>query len=423
MTILLESLLFIVLLAISAFFSGAEAAFFSLKKSSLNRSKEMEQIVELLHRPRRLLITILTGNTIVNTTMAVFAAFVTADIAFKAGISVPLLLAAETIILTIVILLVSEITPKILAIKNSKKYSRRMSFPIRMVTLILYPLAAPLYNLTHFLTKWIPTKKEELFDSEAELRVLADLGADRGTLDEEEGEMIKSVFDYGETAVREIMVPRIDVVGIEKDTTVEKTIQIIQETRFSKFPVYNNTIDTIEGVLYAKDLLSYINGDGNGKDILLLCREPFFVPESKQIDHLLKDFQQRRENVAIVVDEYGGTAGLVTLEDIVEEVVGEIRDEFDRESPLMVTLGKKEWLVDAKISINDLEDDLPIPFPEDREYDTLAGFLYDQFGDIPSVGNKVEFSGYEFEIKTVSGNRIVKVFISQPEESNERKTI
>jgi len=421
--IFLEILLFVILLSISAFFSGAEAAFFSLKKTSVKREKEMERIFELLNRPRRLLITILTGNTIVNTTMAIFAAFVTADIAFKAGISVPLLLAAETIILTVVILLVCDITPKILAIKNSEKYSKRVSLPIRVVSFILYPLAAPLYNLTHIITKWIPIKSEELFDSEAELRVLADLGADRGTLNEEESEMIKSVFDYGETAVREIMIPRIDIVGIEKETTLKKAIDIIRETRFSKFPVYNNTIDSIEGMLYAKDLLPHVNSERQKEDILSLCREPFFVPESKQIDHLLKDFQQRRETVAIVVDEYGGTAGLVTVEDIVEEVVGEIRDEFDREPPLVITLQKYQWLVDAKISINDLEDELPIPFPEDREYDTLAGFLFEQFGDIPSVGNQIEFSRYTFEVRTVSGNRIVKVLISQPEESNERKTI
>lgn len=421
--IVLDIFLFVVLLSISAFFSGAEAAFFSLKKSSLGKTKDTERIIELLNQPRRLLITLLTGNTIINTAMAFFAALITADIALKAGANVPLLVAVETVVLTVVILLVSEITPKILAIKNSEKYARRTALPIRVIVLILYPLASLLYNLTHFLTGWIPLKKEVLFDSETDLRTLTDLGVDRGTLNEEERQMIKSVFDYGETAVREIMVPRIDIVGIEKGKTIKKAIEIIRETRFSKFPVYNKTIDAVEGMLYAKDLLPYLQGDKNGQDVLSLCREPFFVPESKQIDDLLKDFQRRRETVAVVVDEYGGTAGLVTVEDIVEEVVGEIRDEFDWEPPLVVSLRKNQWLVDAKISMNDLKDELPIQFPEKREYDTLAGFLFEKFGDIPSIGNRIEFSGYEFEVKNVSGNRILKVLISKPGKDDEREIV
>ncbi|MEE9166791.1 MAG: hemolysin family protein [Candidatus Neomarinimicrobiota bacterium] len=411
--IALEITVFVLLLAFSAFFSGAEAAFFSLSNTTLARTKETEQIMEILRRPRRLLITLLTGNTVVNTMMAFFAALITADIALKAGANVPLLLAAETVVVTVVILLVSEITPKILALKNSQTYARRVSLPVRIVSLILYPVAALLYKLTHFLTGWLPFKKEQLFESKAELRTLADLGADRGSLNEEETRMIKSVFDYGETAVREIMVPRIDVVGIEKETTVEKAIEIIQNTRLSKFPVYNQSIDSIEGMLYAKDLLPHLNGGRDARELLSFCREPFFVPESKQIDDLLRDFQQRREMVAVVVDEYGGTAGLVTVEDIVEEVVGEIRDEFDRDSPLIIPVRKKQWLVDAKIAINDLQDRLPIPFPEEREYDTMAGFLFLQFGDIPSPGERIEFEGYDFEVRTVSGNRIVQVVVTE----------
>lgn len=411
--IVLEIIIFVLLLAFSAFFSGAEAAFFSLAKSSRNRIKESEQVMEILSRPRRLLITLLTGNTVVNTVMAFLAALITADIAVKAGANVAVLVAVETVVLTVVILLVSEITPKILALKNSEKYAKRISLPVRVASLVLYPVAALLYNFTHFVTSWLPFRKEELFESRAELRALADVGADRGSLNEEEREMIKSVFDYGETAVREIMVPRIDVVGIEKDTPVKRAMEIIRSTRLSKFPVYDKTIDAIEGVLYAKDLLPYLNGSKNAHNLLSFCREPFFVPESKQIDDLLKDFQRRREAVAVVVDEYGGTAGLVTVEDIVEEVVGEIRDEFDREPPLILSLGRNRWLVDAKIPINDLQDELPLPFPEEREYDTLGGFLFQQFGEIPSPGNRTEFGAHEFEVKTVSGTRIIQVVVSK----------
>ncbi len=181
---------------------------------------------------------------------------------------------------------------------------------------------------------------------------------------DEERRMIKSVFDLDETLVREIMVPRIDIIGMEQMTSVRDAIDIIRQNRFSKFPLFEDSIDKIRGILYAKDVLPYINSnDNNGIKLTSLMRKPFFVPETKQIDDLLKDFQERRENIAIVVDEFGGTGGLVTVEDIVEEVVGEIHDEFDEEARLLHSLGNGRWLVDAKTTINDLVDEIPIDFP------------------------------------------------------------
>tara|TARA_Y100000034_G_scaffold10758_2_gene11269 strand:+ start:10006 stop:11271 length:1266 start_codon:yes stop_codon:yes gene_type:complete len=420
-TILLEVGIFILMLMLSAFFSGAEAAFFSLKKSHLTDSKQHKRILRLLHQPRRLLITILTGNTLVNTSMAFFAALITADIATKAGANIALLLLLESIIVSVTILLVSEITPKILAIRNSEQFSIRVAAPVRIISIILYPIAHLLYSLTYVVSKLMRWRKEELFDSEEELRTLADLGADRGTLKHHESEMIKSVFDYGETAVREIMVPRTDIVAMEKRTSLNDALKVIRQSRFSKFPVYDESLDRIEGILYAKDMLPYLNGQRNSKELSDISREPFFVPESKQIDELLRDFQRQRQTIAIVVDEYGGTAGLATLEDIVEEVVGEIRDEFDQEVPLVTKTGTHQWLVEAKIPINDLEDVIPVSFPDDREYDTLGGFLLDHFGDIPSAASQTEYQGFRFEIRNLSENRIVKVLVSRIEEEDEQE--
>lgn len=416
MKIALEVILFIVLLALSAFFSGAEAAFFSLKKSKKKQQLISSQVWNLLSNPRRLLITILTGNTIVNTILAFFAAIITADIAGNTGVSIPLFLIIETIILSIVILLVSEITPKILAIRNSAVFAGKVALPIKIVSTFLFPLAALLYNFTRLITSWIPHKEEELFDSEEELKTLADLGADRGTLREEERRMIKSVFDLDETAVREIMVPRIDIVSIEQNTSLKNAISVIRENRLSKFPIYEDNIDRIRGILYAKDVLPYINReDINEIKVTSLIRQPFFVPETKQIDDLLKDFQERRENIAIVVDEYGGTAGLVTVEDIVEEVVGEIQDEFDKEDQLLHPLGRGKWLIDAKTTINDLIEIIPIKFPDEREYDTLGGFLFEQFGDIPQMGDRTEYGGFSFKVGSLAENRILKVIITKME--------
>ena len=422
MKIALEIVLFVVLLSLSAFFSGAEAAFFSLKDSNRKQHRINSQVSNLLTNPRRLLITILTGNTIVNSAMAFFAAIITADIALSVGANLPLLLIAETIILSIVILLVSEITPKILALRNSEVFANKVALPIRIFGVFLFPLAALLYKFTHIITSWIPHEKEELFDSEDELRILADLGADRGTLKDEERRMIKSVFDLDETLVREIMVPRIDIIGMEQMTSVRDAIDIIRQNRFSKFPLFEDSIDKIRGILYAKDVLPYINSnDNNGIKLTSLMRKPFFVPETKQIDDLLKDFQERRENIAIVVDEFGGTGGLVTVEDIVEEVVGEIHDEFDEEARLLHSLGNGRWLVDAKTTINDLVDEIPIDFPDDREYDTLGGFMFEQFGDIPNVEDVTEYQNYSFRVKSLAENRILKIVLTKMENVDESR--
>jgi CBS domain containing-hemolysin-like protein len=318
--------------------------------------------------------------------------------------------------------MVSEITPKILALRNSEAFAGKVALPIRIFSAFLFPLAALLYRFTHLITSWIPHEEEELFDSEDELRTLADLGADRGTLKDEERRMIKSVFDLDETAVREIMVPRIDIIGMEQTISLKSAIDIIRQNRFSKFPLFEESIDKIRGILYAKDLLPYINSDDyNGIKLATLMRKPFFVPETKQIDDLLKDFQERRENIAIVVDEFGGTAGLVTVEDIVEEVVGEIQDEFDEEERLLYPLDKGQWMVDAKTTINDLVDEIPMEFPEEREYDTLGGFIFEQFGDIPKVGDVTVYQNYSFKVKSLEENRILKIVLTKMENSDESR--
>jgi|TARA_Y100000310_G_scaffold263834_1_gene274287 CBS domain containing-hemolysin-like protein len=413
--ILSKIVLFLILLVLSALFSGAEAAYFTLKNTSLSDRKTLI----LLENPRRLLITLLTGNTIVNTAMAILAALITADIAVELNLNVALLMVVETVVITVTIVLLSEITPKIMAIRNSEQFAKTVSLPIRIFSHILYPIAIPLYGFTHLLSKIVPFKSESLFDSEDELMTLADMGAESGSIEPEESKMIKSVFDYGDTAVREIMVPRIDMVGIDRESNLKEAIKTIKESKFSKFPVYNGNLDSIEGILYAKDVLPQMNGSNENPDIISLCREPYFVPESKQIDSLLKDFQRRRDNIAIVVDEYGGTAGLVTVEDIVEEVVGEIHDEFDEKTPMIVSTGNDNWLVDARIPINDLEDELPISFEEEREFDTLGGFFFSQFGDIPLVGTSITHNAFRFEVRTMEGNRILKIEIAKEETPDE----
>jgi len=325
----------------------------------------------------------------------------------------------ETLVVTLTILILSEITPKVIAIRNSALFAKKVSIPIRIFMFLLYPIAVPIYNITNIISKLLPIKREVLFDSEDELVALANIGAESGSIEHEESEMIKSVFEYGDTAVREIMIPRIDIIGININVSINKAIEIIKETKFSKFPIYIDNLDSIQGILYAKDILPFINKKTEYDNISSLGRDAYFVPESKQIDSLLKDFQKRKDNIAIVVDEYGGTAGLVTVEDIVEEVVGEIRDEFDKETPMVISTGTNRWLVDARIPIHDLEHELPVSFEIDREFDTLGGFFFSHFGDIPTVGTNVILSNFRFQVRTMEGNRILEIEIFRDVIQNE----
>ncbi len=305
--------------------------------------------------------------------MAILAALITADIALRLELNTAVLMAVETVVITVTILLLSEITPKILAIRNSERFATKVSLPVRIFMLILYPVAVPLYGVTHLLSRLFRFKRETLFDSEDELVALADLGAESGSIEPEESEMIKSVFDYGDTAVREIMVPRIDIVGIENSATMDEAIAVVKESKLSKFPVYSDNLDTINGILYAKDVLPHINGEAGTESIASLLREPYFVPESKQIASLLKEFQRRK------------------------------------------------WLVDARLPINDLEDELPVEFEEEREFDTLGGFFFSQFGDIPTVGTNVVLDNFRFQIRTMEGNRILKIEIFREETPDEQR--
>jgi CBS domain containing-hemolysin-like protein len=255
-------------------------------------------------------------------------------------------------------------------------------------------------------------KPEQIFTSEEELKNLAKVGYDRGTLAQSETEIIHSIFEFSETNVREIMTPRVDIQGLESKSGLPDAIALIQSKQVSKIPIYKESIDNIRGILFAKDILPYLNGPYPEVGLSRLSRPPFFVPESKRINALLQDFKDRRTNIAIVVDEFGGTAGLVTLEDVVEEVLGELRDPFDLEEAEIRPLDEDEFMVDAAVALDSLEEQLECTFPDEREYDTLGGFLFDRFDKIPSVGQWIEDNSRRFTVKALEGNRIAKVHIS-----------
>ena len=393
---------------LSAFFSGTETAYFHIRK---HRKKTPKKIKLVLDSPQRLLVFLLTGNTIVNVTIAFLAAYVTANVADEYEWSESTLIFLEVLIVSFVILVFGEILPKMIAIKNSKEFALRMYIPLKIMMFILSPIAQGFNTITNVVIKALPFRREKIFDSEEELIILAELGEEEGTLQEEESDMIQSIFDFKEKTVGEIITPRVDIVSLKSDESIDKVMDIIGERQFSKIPIYKDTIDNIKGILYAKDIIPYLMGSRPNVNLQTLARQPFFVPETKPIDDLMEEFKLRKTSIAIVVDEWGGTEGLVTLEDVVEEVMGEIRDPYDQEESNAIRQSDGSFIVDGSITIYDLEEETDIEFPEERDYDTLGGFILDILTDIPKTGEMVEFNNMVFTVQTIENNRIGKIKI------------
>ncbi len=396
------------MLLLSALFSGSETAYFNLKT---HREKIPGDIKILLQDPRKLLIALLTGNTVVNTVMASVAAVLTAKLARVNDWSESLMILVEVVTVTVVLLIFGEVLPKIIAIRKSEEFAANVRLPLKLLILILKPIAILFYTVTHWILKIFRLRSEKIFDSEEELIILTELSEEQGTLQTEESEMIQSIFDFHDKAVHEIMTPRVDMVALPSNTPLDDVMQLICEKQFSKIPIYKKQVDDIKGILYAKDLLPYVTGSRPEVNLASLARAPFFVPENKNLDELLDEFKRKKTNIAIVVDEWGGTSGLVTLEDVVEEVIGELQDPYDHEVSLLRILPENDLIVDGKMTLNDLEEETSLKFPEDRDYDTLGGFFFEKFGNIPSAGDSIEYMNRIYTVKKMAGRRIAKVHI------------
>ena len=399
-------IVFIVLIILSAFFSGSETAYFNLKT---HHDDVPQKLKDLLLKPRHLLVSILTGNTIINVGIGSLAALITMD---QVGNNTNIIL-LEVLIISTVLIIFGEILPKTLAMRFSKSFASIVYIPLKLFIIILYPITIFLNLINKLVLKFFP-KHEKEFDTEEELEILADLGEEKGGLEEEESDMIRSIIKFDDKTVREIMTPRVDIAGIATHATLDDVMDSISEKQFSKIPLYKDTMDDIIGILYAKDLVPYLVGSRPTIDLKSISRNAYFVPEQKPIDDLLNDFKEKKISLAIVVDEWGGTSGLVTLEDIVEEVMGEIRDPFDIEKTPIESQSNGEYIVDGKISIYDLEEEIEgMEFPEDRDYDTLGGLILDHLEDIPQKGEIIKYKEWTIKVLDLSGNRITKVKITK----------
>ncbi|MBC8477944.1 MAG: HlyC/CorC family transporter [Candidatus Delongbacteria bacterium] len=406
-----QNVILLVLLLLSAFFSGSETAFFSLTRLELKNLAEendatSQRITLLLERPERLLISILLGNNLVNIAIATIAAMITHTIIVGKAVSPLLALIVDIIIVTFVILILSEITPKVIAVKNHLRFTRVVAAPLQLFMLLFWPVIRPLELMMGGLVRQVG-KRGRIHLSESELKTLVEVGEEQGALEEEEKEMISSIFEFGRTQVREIMIPRIDVIAVIETTSFDELVRVVTSNGHSRIPVFREKMDNIIGILYAKDLIPYLLRDTSDFSMATMLREPYFAPDSKQIDDLLRDFQQQKIHMAVVVDEYGGTAGIVTLEDIIEEIVGEIQDEFDSEGTLFRKMGDGTYLIDARLSISDLNEMFDEDLLDDSsDYETLGGFIFDIAGEVPEVANHFDSVGYRFTVLTMEGHRL-----------------
>jgi len=396
----------IILLIFSAFFSSLETALFHLKSSS----NKNEIVKELLKKPKKLLSNLLTGNTIVNIAIGSLSAAYTLNvISPNSSLSVSNLLFIQVTIITFILLIFGEVIPKTYAIVKSEKLANSSAKLLRLILKIIYPVAFVFHKITDLIVKLLPIKKEQAFDSEEELIMLAEVGEEEGTLDHEESDMIQSVFEFKNKLVKEIQTPRVDISALDSTSSLDDAMDLIMKKKFSKIPVYKDTIDNIKGILYAKDIIPYLIGSRPSIDLLKLTRSPYFTPETKPIDEVLQEFKIKKTSIAVVVDEWGGTSGLLTLEDIVEEVMGEFRDLYDSEEYEIIDQDDGSKIVDGSINIYDIEEYFNINFPDDRDYDTLAGFILDSIGDIPKKGQEVKFDKFIFKVILLDQNRIEKI--------------
>lgn len=406
------------LLLLSALVSGAEVAFFSLNPSDLhnlrtNINRVNKRVLTLLRSPKDLLATILIANNFVNVSIIVLSTIIINRIVFVESSPVVAFI-LQVMIVTALILLLGEILPKMIATHYSLKYSRMVSGFMVTLGYLFRPLSFLLVSSTSFIDKHIRRKGHDV--SLAELGEVIDITADN-TAPEEERKILKGIVKFGDIEVKEIMKARIDVTAVEVNTSFDDLMDIIHHSGYSRIPVFEDSFDEVMGILYIKDLLPYLDKPEIIKWPDLL-RPAFFVPENKKINDLLQEFRAKKIHLAIVVDEYGGTSGIVTLEDIIEEIVGEINDEFDVEDDEVTysQIDEKTFIFEGKTSLNDF---CKIVGVEDRifskikgESDTLAGLLLELMGKIPVKDESIEFDQFVFKVESVDKRRIKRIQVT-----------
>jgi putative hemolysin len=413
----LASDLFIVAVTLisSGFFSASETALTGLSEAKARRlveagPKRNAALQLWLDRPNRVLTAILIGNNVVNTFAGVFSATLAERIFQSSSIAI------ATGVTTVALLIVGEITPKTFAKHNAERLAPLVMPIIVLTYYVTFPAVVVFTALSKSLVKLSggEISRTGPFITEEDIAYMVQLGQQEGVLAEHEEKLITSVLEFGDTVVRECMVPRTDIVALPLNGSLDDVLKVVLEGGHSRMPVYEETIDKVKGFFYAKDLLAVLPHSAEGFSVATHLKEPFFVPELMKVSELLKEFQRRKVHVAVVVDEYGGTAGLVSLEDIIEELVGDIEDEYDEVSEdELKRIDDEHFEGPGKVSIHDVAEALNIEFPADGAYETLGGFLIANAGKMPSSGERVRYGGWVFTVKEADDRIVGKVEIDR----------
>ena len=423
-----EILVLVGLTLLEGFFVAAEIALVSIRRSRVDQLVEegsgaARRVRRLLDEPGRFLAVSQLGLTFIGFFASAYAAVSLASglqhLLESAGVSeanasfVSLLIV--TVILALFTIVFAELVPKTLALAHPERFAFALSRPIDFLARVLSPIVRILTGMTRTITRMLGSEvSSEAQITAEELRLIVERGGEQGVLEAEEEQMINAVIELGDRRVHEVMVPRVSITGIRADASFEEAIDVVIDEGHSRIPVYEESIDEVVGILYAKDLLPYLKSDAAPRPGLrTLLRPPVLVPESMTIDDLLHELQRRKVHIAIVLDEYGGTAGIVTIEDLLEEIVGEIQDEYDVEEPMVVRLSEDEARIDGRADVDELGEifDMELKLEDEEEYDTVGGLLYHRIGGVPKPGDKIEVEGLTLTVESIDGRRVGKVLV------------
>jgi putative hemolysin len=394
----------IAFILLSGFFSSAEIALFTISKvKALHMAKEKGRANALIKKmkddPHRLLSTILIGNNIVNVGASALATAITINLVSSHAVGI------ATGIMTLLLLIFGEIFPKSIAARNNILIAKMVIFPIYWCSILFYPLSV-LLNFIPKLTGKIQPKPRV---TEEELLTMVEVVEEEGQIKEEEKELIHNIFEFDDTNASEILTPRADMFVVDADE--EFKMEEVVKSGFTRIPVIEGDIDHVVGILNVKDLLVHQTTSTDKIDVRKIMRKPYFVPENKKLDNLLKQFKKRKQHMAIVIDEHGGVSGLITLEDALEEIVGEIIDETDKFEPHIVKIAPNEWSVLGKSEIDEVNEAINMEIPDTKEYDTFSGYVLDQIGRIPQENEKIALGDFIVTVKKMEGYRIQKYIV------------
>ena len=405
-----QIIILIIMLILSGFFSASETALLSLSKIRIRHMVEEEvkgaKLVEkLIENPDKFLGAVLLANNVVNIGSASLASAIAASFFGSNAVVI------STVIMTMLVLLFGEIIPKNLAQQNSEKIALKVAKTITIIVKVCGPIIWVCNKISNAFIKILggSVNKTEPFITEEEFKTMVVVGEEEGVLEEEEKELIYNVFEFGDLQVKDIMIQRLDIVGLNKDSTYEDILATLREDKFSRFPVFDKNIDDVVGILNVKDLV--LLGDSEEDfDINKFIREPFYTFEFKKITELLNEMRKTRNHIAVVLDEYGGTAGIVTIEDLIEELVGEIEDEYDHHENEIWKIKDNEYLAEGSIKLTHLSEEIGIEI-ESEEFDSLGGYIIVILGRIPKINEEIVNENIKFIVEDIKKNRIIKVRI------------